>query len=200
MTILAVVFTISLFLVNQAYADFGKVHVKKGSIIVGSNKVLTYWVDSSVTSYGYKSAVDNGITNWDTMTSAFSINESISDVADIKVFVGYNELPSGTFGSATYWKTNSLGSHSQVGATSVTNGSDFNYGRIILDHYWQTQSSFGWEERSKTAGHEVGHVLGMNHFEEAPAHSGNHWMKSGKIALLYPTLEDKQHFQAKWGN
>ncbi|WDQ31024.1 MULTISPECIES: hypothetical protein [Paenibacillus] len=31
------------------------------------------------------------------------------------------------------------------------------------------------------AGHEIGHILGLNHFENAPAHSGDHWMKSGNV-------------------
>ncbi|SLJ87746.1 MULTISPECIES: hypothetical protein [unclassified Paenibacillus] len=35
--------------------------------------------------------------------------------------------------------------------------------------------------RYMNAGHEIGHILGLNHFENAPAHSGDHWMKSGNV-------------------
>lgn len=184
---------------TQVFADTGKVHIKEGSIKLRSTKALVYWLDSSVTSYGFEGSVSNGVTKWDEATSAFTINQTDSSSADIKVFGGNKSLPANTFGSATYWKTNSIGEVSQVSSSDVTNGTDYVYARIVLDAGWQGDFGFNSSERYKTSAHEVGHVLGMNHFEEAPAHTGDHWMMSGQISLLSPTSVDLAHLRTKWG-
>ncbi|WP_179085947.1 hypothetical protein [Paenibacillus peoriae] len=70
--------------------------------------------------------------------------------------------------------------------------------RVVLDAGWTS----GWSqsERFMNAGHELGHVLGLNHFQNAPAHAGEHWMKSGRYALSSPTSTDTSHVVKKWGN
>ncbi|MDQ0196300.1 hypothetical protein J2T20_004709 [Paenibacillus wynnii] len=42
--------------------------------------------------------------------------------------------------------------------------------------------------------------MGLNHFENAPAHSGEYWMKSGNFTLTAPTSTDKEHLTSKWGS
>lgn len=184
---------------TSAFADNGKVHIKQGSIILPSNKVLTYWMDSSVSSYGFTGSVVNGIQQWDSKTTAFSVNQTSSSAADIKVFVGNKSLPANIVGRTTYWRTNSVGEQFEVSPTQVTNGDNYNYARVVLDFGWQDAADFSSQNRYKTSGHEIGHVFGMNHFEDAPAHSGNHWMKQGKIDLTAPTVTDLAHFNTKWG-
>ncbi|WP_205411992.1 hypothetical protein, partial [Paenibacillus sp. O199] len=66
-----------------------------------------------------------------------------------------------------------------------------------IDAGWT--SGWGQLERYMNAGHEIGHILGLNHFENAPAHSGDHWMKSGKYKLTSPTATDLAHERKNGG-
>lgn len=113
----------------------------------------------------------------------------------MKIYVGSNNLPSGTIASTDYWNFGFLGSVTNVTSDAVTNGTNYDQGRIRHDH---AQAVYHGYHSWKVAGHEVGHILGMNHFEKSPAHSGDHWMKSGSFTLSNPTATDIAHLRVKW--
>lgn len=173
-------------------ADTGTAHIKIGSISGGANNI-TYWYDASVSQYGQNGAVDNARNRWAASSSGISFTAGNSSTAKLKVYAGEYSLPGGAYGQASYFLNNGQ----QVGAGAITNGSNFEVGRVVIDAGWTSN----WEpsERFMNAGHEVGHVLGLNHFENLPAHSGSHWMKSGKHALTSPTATDLAHIRTKWG-
>ncbi|MEK5061809.1 hypothetical protein BK126_28300 [Paenibacillus sp. FSL H7-0326] len=193
--VLTVACSLLLLSSSLAFADTGTSHIKKGSISGGASS-LTYWLDASVASYGFTGSIDNGAAKWDESSSGIGFTKITSSTnASIKIFIGNHDLPANTYGEASYWNL----SGQQVGAGAVTDGSSFQQARIILDAGNQSDAKFESSHRYKTSGHEIGHVLGLNHFENAPAHSGDHWMKSGKIALTSPTSTDLAHVRTKWG-
>lgn len=187
----------SLFFLSSsiALADTGTAHIKIGSISGGASN-LTYWLDSSVASYGFTGSIDNGASKWDESSSKIGFTKvSSSTTASVKVFVGNHSLPAGVMGETSYWMLNGQ----QVGAGDVTNGSNYQQALVVLDYGNQSDTGYTSDNRYKTSGHELGHVLGLNHFENAPAHSGDHWMKSGKISLTAPKSVDLAHIRTKWG-
>ncbi|WP_342480016.1 matrixin family metalloprotease [Paenibacillus sp. FSL L8-0340] len=176
-------------------ADTGTAHIKRGSIVGASS--ISYWYDSSLTSYGYKGAFTNAFTKWDVLSNGFGFNETSTESgAKVKVYVGSNVLPSNVIARTEYYIYTSFGGVSQVGSDSVTNGSNFEHARIRYDHVNGYNNGF---DITETCGHEVGHVLGLNHFEDAPAHAGNHWMTSPTTDLTSPTSVDTDHLREKWG-
>jgi hypothetical protein len=175
-----------------ASADTGTAHIKIGSISGGESSI-TYWVDSSVASYGQNGGVDNAISKWDAASFGISFSSASSSTAKLKIYAGEYSLPANVYGETSYWYFNGQ----QIGAGAITNGQNYEVARVVIDAGWTS----GWEqsERYMNAGHEIGHILGLNHFENAPAHSGDHWMKSGKYKLTSPTATDLAHVRTKWG-
>ncbi|MFS0871744.1 hypothetical protein AB3N00_17480 [Paenibacillus xylanilyticus] len=171
----------------------------KGSIVGGASEI-TYWYDSSVTNYGFQGSLDNGIAEWDAASSKVGFKKSSTASAAMKVYVGYNALPDGTYGETTYWNYNWLGQVEQVSAPYIQQlGDSFEQARIVLDHGNQDEMGFDYTHRYKTSGHEIGHVLSLAHFEDSPAHLDKNWMTSGKISLTKPTSTDLAHLRTKWG-
>ncbi|GGO09367.1 hypothetical protein [Saccharibacillus kuerlensis] len=147
-------------------------------------------------SLGFKGSVQNGVKQWDNASTGVFITEVVnSSTASMKIYAGKGNLPPGTYGAATYWML----SGRNITPDEVTNGTNFQQGVIRFDLDNQNAAGFENVHRYKTSGHEIGHVLGLNHFEEPPGHSGNHWMKSGKIALEQSTSVDLAHLRTKWG-
>ncbi|AIQ11607.1 hypothetical protein [Paenibacillus durus] len=179
-----------------AYADTGTAHIKIGSISGGASNI-SYWYDTSVSSYGQNGAVDNARSQWDSISSGIGWSAGTQSSAKMKVFAGYQALPGGTYGQTSYYNYNWYGGVDQVYSDDVTNGSSYDQAQVILDAGWT--SSWSQSERWMNAGHEVGHVLGMNHFENSPEHAGSHWMKSGRYTLTTPTEIDIAHMRTKWG-
>lgn len=180
--------------VSVAYADYGTSHILKGTNT--NSPGFQYWLDSSVSSYGYGDVIKNAATNWSAVPNSTANLWEITDasLAQIKYFVVNGELGSGVFGATDYWYRNGT----NIPWTSVQSGTNFNFARVRLDHKSQTDAGFAWEHRAKTAGHETGHALSLFHFENSPAHAGDHWMKSGKIALTAPTSVDADHLAYKY--
>ncbi|MVP00558.1 hypothetical protein [Paenibacillus lutrae] len=183
---------------SNSYADYGIAHVKKGSNTNGPD--FQYWLDSSVASYGYTDIVKNAETNWNAVSGStaklWEISDAYASLAQIKIYVVYGSLGSGVYGAADYYNRLSNGALSTVYISDINNGSNYNFARIQLDA--GSMSQWSWAERSMNTGHEIGHALGISHFEIAPAHSGSHWMKSGKFNLSSPTSEDANHLANKW--
>ena len=187
-------------LTSVAYADYGRVHIKEGSINGGASNIL-YWFDISVATYGYTGSFNNAFDEWEQASSNIGFTEAPSaETSELKIYVGRGNLPPGTYGSADYWEYGFFGGISQVSSSDVTNGENYDQGRIRIDDETCDNADFNYTHTYKLAGHEVGHILGLNHFEDAPSHSGNHWMKSGKISLTSPTSTDIDHVTEKWGN
>lgn len=175
-----------------ASADTGTAHIKIGSISGGASNI-TYWVDSSVASYGQSGAVSNAISQWDAASSGISFSSGNSSTAKLKIYAGQYVLPPGVLGATAYFYT----SGQQIGAGDVTNGQNFQIATVTIDAGWT--SGLEQAQRFMNAGHEVGHVLGMNHFENPPAHSGEHWMTSGAFYMTSPSSIDLAHVRTKWG-
>lgn len=175
-----------------ASADTGTAHIKIGSISGGASNI-TYWVDSSVASYGHNGAVSNAISKWDAASSGISFSSGNSSAANLKFYAGEYVLPPGVLGATGYYYTTGQ----QIGAGDVTNGQNYQIATVTLDAGWT--SGLDQDQRFMNAGHEVGHVLGMNHFENSPAHSGEHWMKSGAFKMTSPSSIDLAHVRTKWG-
>lgn len=183
---------LSVAIVPMASADTGTAHIKLGSISGGASSI-PYWYDSTVSTYGYSGAVDNARARWSGISSKIGWQSSTSTNAKMKVYAGKYALPAGTYGQTAYFLTSGRG----VDARDITGGSSYDVATVTLDIGWT--GSWQQSERFMNAGHEVGHVLGMNHFETSPAHSGSHWMKSGQYALEQPTAIDIAHMRTKWG-
>ncbi|QYK66997.1 hypothetical protein [Paenibacillus sp. S02] len=190
--ITSMTFVLSLMAATVS-ADTGTAHIKIGSISGGASNI-SYWYDSSLSTYGQTGAVDNARSKWDAASSRIGWSSGSSSSAKLKVYAGNYSLPGGTYGSTSYFLSNGQ----QVDAGAITNGSNYDVARVVLDAGWTS----GWSqsERFMNAGHELGHVLGLNHFQNAPAHAGEHWMKSGRYALSSPTSTDTSHVVKKWGD
>ncbi|OBR62978.1 hypothetical protein A7K91_09690 [Paenibacillus oryzae] len=192
--------TISLLFLGSTMvsADYSSNHVLGGKNRTGG--VFKYWLDSSVASYGYTNSITNAKTNWNAVPNAgiFLFETSDADDAEIKYYVTNNELGSGVFGAADFWDRNSNGKLSFLSPTSVMSGTNFDMTRIRLDYGRMTSANFTSAERNHNAGHETGHAMSLSHFEDYPAHTGNHWMKSGQISLNSPTSTDADHLVWKW--
>lgn len=192
----------SLFTCSLVFGDYGTAHIKIGSITSGG--IIEHWNSPSVAQFGYTQAVINASDDWDAVSTGVDLSSAggltPEENANLKIYVGNNDLPSGAWGSTDYWKYNWLGQATQIGAGEVTSGTDYEEARIRIDHDKTTESGFSTNNRYKLMGHEFGHVLGLNHFEDAPAHSGDNWMKSGQINLTDPTTTDKDHLKQKWGS
>ena len=87
----------------------------------------------------------------------------------------------------------------------VTNGTNFAMNTIVFDHQNTIElAEWNKDERFKLTGHEFGHALSFNHFEDSaflqPAHTGGHCMQSGKFAITSPTSTDADHLANKYPN
>ncbi|WP_127585537.1 hypothetical protein [Paenibacillus koleovorans] len=184
---------LTLFGTSISNADYGTAHIKIGSNTNGPG--FQYWLDSSVSANGYTDTVANAATNWSAVSNSTANLWQITDasLAQIKVYVG--SLGSGVFGETSYWNR-SGSSLTNVAVSSITSGTNYDVARIVLDA--TNMSGWTWEERCMNTGHEIGHALGLSHFETYPAHSGDHWMKSGQFSLSSPTSTDADHLAYKW--
>ncbi len=195
------IIALSLFCVSSivlttttVFGSYGTEHVKMGAITGGAGEIRV-WNDQSVIDQGYKGTVDNAIADWNAASTKIGLYYNSTD-PEVKVYA--SSLPAGTYGVTDYWDYNWLGQVSQVSASDITNGTDYDQARIRLGY--NNMSGWTWQERYMNTGHEFGHVLGLNHFENSPAHSGDHWMKSGKYSMPDPSTTDTDHVRNKWGN
>jgi hypothetical protein len=184
------------------YADYGKDHIIKGEFSQGASN-LKYWYDSSVTNYGLKSHFEHAIANWDSLSSQVNLTEQTSSEADIKIYVGLNNLPDNVIGYVDYWNRSWLGT-TEVEWNQIYNyGVNFNLARIRMDNDDVTLFGGTWGKNIKLVGHEVGHTLSILHFDYAPSHSDTtSWMYT-VIPVpdsQYPSQDDKDHLVYKWGN
>jgi hypothetical protein len=196
----ALLATMSLLLLGATMvsADYSSNHVLGGKNRNGG--VFKYWIDSSVTSYGYGASITNAKNSWNAVPNAGILlyETSNADDSQIKYYVTDNELGSGVFGAADFWNRSSSGTLSAVSAASVISGTNFDMTRIRLDHGRMNSASYTSAQRNHNTGHETGHAMSLHHFELSPAHSGNHWMKSGQISLNSPSSQDADHLVWKW--
>lgn len=200
--LLFIVSLLSLSMVTIVYADYGINHIAKGNHRGDSNS-FTYYKDSSVSSYGYTGAVDNAASEWSKASGNIQFSTTSDDdcTSCVVVYVGEHVLGSGTYGAADYWDEGWLGiGWVNVSVDDKNNGTNFDRVRIRLDHGEMEDAGYTSSQSKHNAGHEFGHALSLNHFENWPAHSGNHWMRSGQISLSRPTSTDIDHLTEKWGD
>ncbi len=193
----------SLFFVFSSIisADFDAGHIMTGEFNQ-SGTDLQYYKHSSVGQYGLTGAVDNAVTQWNNASSEIDISSTTSTECNgcIPVYVGEYVLESGAWGGTDYWVPGWFGTWNQVTNYDVIyDDGNFDMARVRLDMGHMNDDSFTQSQRYHNAGHELGHALSLNHFENAPAHTGNHWMKSGQISLTSPTSTDISHLTQKWG-
>ncbi len=117
MSVLALAMLTSLG-IQLAFADFNAAHILRGEFDQGADS-LTYWYDSSVDTYGLESHLEHAMANWDNLSSNVGLNEQIQSNADIKVYVGSQNLPIGVLGATDYWVYNWLGQVDQVTAAEA---------------------------------------------------------------------------------
>ncbi|WP_426449622.1 hypothetical protein ACP26L_31875 [Paenibacillus sp. S-38] len=187
----------TLLATGAAYADYGKIHIFTGSNTNAPS--FQYWVDSSVSTYGYTDHVRNAAVQWSAVSSSNANLWQITDPASaqIKYYVTQKELPSGVGGATDYWMRNG----SQVAWTSVRDGSNFNLARVRIDDGNMDAQNVANAVRYKTTGHETGHALCLDEFNlvvGSSAHTGSHWMMQGQIPLQYPTTLDADHLSQKY--
>lgn len=186
-----------------ALASYGTEHIAKGNLTGGAK--AKYWV-SGDTTYGYTSHIKNSILNWNERSSRVSLSETTdASKADIKVYFGHgnleNRLGNSTLGATDYWKYNIFGQATMVTPPEVDNGTNFDKARIRLDNKAFKANSFSkYGEVVKVVGHEFGHSLSLNHFEDGSPHSKSSWMHSAKTDSPYPSSEDGIHLRKKWGD
>lgn len=90
----ALIFCVSLLTIGSyVNADYGIGHILKGKFKNAENG-LTYWYDSSVSTYSMAGHFDHAIKNWDALSSKVSLSkQSSASGANIKIYVGSNNLP-----------------------------------------------------------------------------------------------------------
>ncbi|MEI7028429.1 hypothetical protein [Paenibacillus sp. y28] len=182
--------------ISNVSADYGTAHIMIGKN--GNGPSFQYWLDSSISSYGYNDAISISRTNWSQPSCSNANLWEISDAskAQIKYYVVDGKYGPGEYGYADYYKRNTNGSLSIVTVASVRSGTNFDVARIELEN--KNINPLGYAQKVKTTGHETGHALSLDHFNNSPAHSGDHWMKAGAINLTAPTSTDTDHLCQKW--
>ena len=196
---------------SLVFASYGPEHILKGHFrgkggASGQPGILgqvSYWNDPSVSEYNfnYTNSINNATDIWSRLSGQFSFtrHSSLQSSTMIQVFVVNNVLPNGVSGATRYFDSQQ---NRFLTPNEVTNGSVFDVAAIYLDHGRMNGGLFSrshtLEERYHNTAHEFGHALSMHHFENSPAHSGNHIMKSGRISLTTLTNTDKDHFWRKW--
>lgn len=201
--ILATICCILLIGSSIAYASYGTVHILLGNF---SNKssdktTINVYSDSSVASYGYTAFVNNAKTGWDNASASLTLGTTTSSSCSecIAVYVGSDFLAPGYIGWCDFWYKNFLGIWTERSFSSVESGTNFERARVRLDDDHLTTAGANSTTNTMNAGHEFGHALSLAHFNNSPAHSGDHWMKTGLLSLSAPTATDKDHLTTKWG-
>ncbi|WP_413374094.1 matrixin family metalloprotease [Paenibacillus taichungensis] len=133
--------------ITYAYGLYGGSWSNPGS--------LKYWKDQSVTSYGYSSSTDNGLTNWNGVSSKVSISStSTESSAEIKIYAG-DINKDGVYADALNYSRNWLG--------QVTACWDCNYAASRIRINDPVSKKYNNQRISAVMAHEVGHSLGINH-------------------------------------
>ncbi|KOY83117.1 hypothetical protein I6G82_10845 [Lysinibacillus macroides] len=187
---------------SSTFASHDTAHILKGQFRQGASS-LTYWLDSSVNSYGMQSHFQHAFTNWNNSSSKVNMSASTNASSDIKVYVGSNNLPVGYAGLTEMYYLNIFGTAVLISPNNVINGTLFDRVTIRIDDTQRIALGYtGWDKVVKLTGHEIGHALSMHHFENNPAHSNqNSWMYSGsQTNSAYPSSDDVSHLRYKWGN
>lgn len=142
---------LSIILLNStSYAD---IHAGGRS----SAKFNAYY-DSSVTSYGYKNAYDDGRSNWAGISS--------------KVAIGYTTSSSGTpdkyyVGTTTDPTLIGLASYYDTSAQPVANSGLRAYTTVAVYHNVMTSNSMDYSEIVSNITHELGHSLSLAHTSDS---------------------------------
>lgn len=190
----------SLFLATISYASYGTQHVLGGNFngpTPGGFGVenAEYWMDSSVTAV-YDLSVSNAAKAWGEASQYYTFSRDWTLAVSTNIQVYVQNLPSGIYGTTSFYKR--VNSTWQLVPTAdvISGASNFDMAKIILGS--NNMGNHTSQEIYHNTAHEWGHAMSLYHFENYPSHSGNHFMKSGKISLTTATDTDKDHYRYKW--
>lgn len=135
---------------------------------------LKYWLDSSVTSYGYNNSADRGLTNWNPVSSRVNISRTYTaSNAQIKVYAG-DINKTGVYADALNYRKNLLGQ-------SVACW-DCNYASARIRINDPVARNYDSNRIRAVMIHETGHVLGINH-------------SSASTAIMYFLIRDSNEYR-----
>ncbi|EIM05809.1 hypothetical protein A1A1_14264 [Planococcus antarcticus DSM 14505] len=116
---------------------------------------LQYWKSSSVSSAGYSSHTDYGLTNWNPVSSKVYISSTTSaSNAEIKVYAG-DINKEGVYADALNYNINWLG--------QVTACWDCSYSASRIRINTPVAKNYSKDRINAVMAHEAGHSLGINH-------------------------------------
>ncbi|WP_427051351.1 matrixin family metalloprotease [Paenibacillus sp. TC-CSREp1] len=146
---------------------------------------LRYWKDSTVSQYGYSSHIDHGASQWNGVTTKVALSNVTSGYVDIKVFAG--DTNTTDVGDALNYRVDWLG--------NLTACWDCTYATSVIRINNPVAKNLTPTRVNKTAAHEFGHSLGLDHSGASQA-----IMRQGDLG--YDTLkqDDKDGIIYIYGN
>lgn len=149
---------------------------------------LTVYQASSVSTYGYTSYVNSGLSALDAISNAnIGFTSSSSSTAQVRISANNNTTLDYFALTQPY-----SSSGTPIDASQTTSWS---YVTLSLNHAVMNSWGFTAANKQKTVTHELGHVLSLNHqtYEDV-----NSIMKPGKLNISTPSSVDISNLQYKW--
>lgn len=147
------------------------------------------YYDSSVSSFGYVTAYNTAISNWNNTSSKVSISKTSSTSGNPdKYYIG-NSSTAGLLGRITPYKKDVFGR-----VVEANLNERWLYSTVALYDNNMKKAGMSSSQIHSNATHEVGHTLSQAH----PNTSSASVMKQG-VQSIGPTSYDKSSIISKWG-